>query len=630
MALSGSITTGEMQGRSITFSWSATQSITNNTSTVSWRVYTSGSYGGGVAVRAVTATINGTQVYHTDNYNGIYGGHVPPNVTIASGTTTISHNSVGAGSFTAYIGAGIYYRWSINTEATKTFTLNTIARASSVSSTAFTLGEAGTITIAKPASSSFTHTLSYTYGSASGTIATGLRGSAAITQKWTPDISFAKYTPNATTGVGAIICNTYNGGTLIGTKTATFTAIVPNSLKPTLNSLSYELDNSDNETIKKWGIAVAGYTKCRLIASASGIYGSTISNYTISGGYSTTVPTSSLDYTGDKITTNDRVTFSAYATDSRNRRSSSSSFSIIVYAYSNPSISSFTAQRNTEDTEKVDITGVWNYSSVNGNNEAIPTLKYKKSGSNTWTTYSGTLSSGVTTTLPSTFNSNDIYEFQLSVTDSVGNSNVATNTVYTEEALLDFKAGGTALGIGQLVPNSEDKVVYLNSDWDIKVFGESLRELLDGNLTTHQVGDYVIESGDSATLGLDTSLFQKSDTTHIYWQKWNSGKLEIWGRSHCNGNASITTSSWANGFQSAYFTLWGTWPIEFIAPPCVSVQLTGADTDDTIGDYMIIWKGVKAADGSLATKSQKFKFWRGSAAVFGHPQLSFTATGRWK
>lgn len=652
MALSGSVSTGEMQGRSVTFSWTATQSITNNTSTISWKVTTTGSYAYGVAVRAVTAKINGSQVYHSDNYNGTYGGNVPSGVTIASGTKTITHNASGAGSFTAYIGAGIYYQWAINTENTKTFTLNTIARASSVSTTSYSLGSAGTITIAKPASSSFTHTLIYGFGNRNGTIATGLKGSAAITQSWTPPLELADQVPTATQGVGSITCQTYNGSTLIGSKSTTFTAYLSSSAYyPSLDSLKYELDNSANDVINGWGIAVAGYTKCKIIGTGSGVYGSTIKQFTITGGYNTTVNGSSLDYTGDTITTSGELSFGVRAVDSRSKQSPQTNFKINLQPYSTPTVTSFTAQRNLDKSTNVDIKGAWTYSSVNGKNAATATLKYRKSGDTMWTTYSGTITNDTTITLTNTFGSSDVYDFLFMVTDTVGNSATQTSTVFTEEALLDFKAGGTALGIGQLVPNKSDRVVHINPTWDMNIFDQSLKTMLADKaslsaetlafaasaltangytiLTAQNTPDYVIEYGDSATQGLDTSNFYADGHTHIYWQKWNSGKLEIYGMSHCTNNAYITNSSWGNGFSSNYFTLWGTWPVTFTSRPVFSVQMMDADSDTYIGDYMIIWNG-PSSDKNILSQSPYFKFWRGTSKTFGHPKLSFTAIGRWK
>ena len=63
MASSGSITTNEVEGRSLTLSWTlSSQSIENNTSTIAWTLKGSGSASGWVMSGAFTAVINGETV----------------------------------------------------------------------------------------------------------------------------------------------------------------------------------------------------------------------------------------------------------------------------------------------------------------------------------------------------------------------------------------------------------------------------------------------------------------------------------------------------------------------------------------------------------------------------------------
>ena len=106
MASSGSITTNEYQGRSVTLSWSlSSQSIEKNTSTISWTLKGSGSGGGWVKSGGFKAVINGTTVYSTstDSRIQLYKG-----TTVASGTITIAHNADGTKSFSLSCQAGVY------------------------------------------------------------------------------------------------------------------------------------------------------------------------------------------------------------------------------------------------------------------------------------------------------------------------------------------------------------------------------------------------------------------------------------------------------------------------------------------------------------------------------------------
>lgn len=166
MASSGSITTNEVEGRSLTLSWTlSSQSVEKNTSTIAWELKGSGSASGWVMSGAFKAVINGVTVYSSDTRI-----ELRTTTTVASGTATIAHNSDGTKSFSLSCEAGIY-TYAVSATASGTHTLTTIPRASTISASDANMGSASTITITR-ASSSFTHTLTYSFGSATGTIVT--------------------------------------------------------------------------------------------------------------------------------------------------------------------------------------------------------------------------------------------------------------------------------------------------------------------------------------------------------------------------------------------------------------------------------------------------------------------------
>lgn len=92
---------------------------------------------------------------------------------------------------------------------------------------------------------------------------------------------------------------------------------------------------NDNSIINNWGIAIAGYSKVKILATASGIYGSKISNFSIDGGYSTTQNGTSLSYISDVITSSGSQTFTVVAKDSRARSSASKTTSAITFYMQN-------------------------------------------------------------------------------------------------------------------------------------------------------------------------------------------------------------------------------------------------------------------------------------------------------
>ena len=110
MASSGSITSGPANSyyfnRTITLDWSvASQSVSNNTTTINWTLKGSG----GATDNWVTSgnfkvIIDGSERYFSATRINVYNGTV-----IASGSYTMSHDSSGNKSFSAYIEAGIGY-----------------------------------------------------------------------------------------------------------------------------------------------------------------------------------------------------------------------------------------------------------------------------------------------------------------------------------------------------------------------------------------------------------------------------------------------------------------------------------------------------------------------------------------
>ena len=125
MASSGSITTNEVEGRSVTLSWTlSSQSIEKNTSTIAWTLQGSGSASGYVKSGGFKAVINGTTVYSTSTDNRI---ELRNGTVVASGSTTIAHNADGTKSFSLSCEAGIY-SYAVSATASGTHTLTTIPK----------------------------------------------------------------------------------------------------------------------------------------------------------------------------------------------------------------------------------------------------------------------------------------------------------------------------------------------------------------------------------------------------------------------------------------------------------------------------------------------------------------------
>ena len=208
------------------------------------------------AIKMSSVVINGVEVYSGGTYSNITDYQ---DRTFASAVLKIAHTPDGSKSFTISGFSGWIYASGNTYASSQTFTLPTIPRASSVSCSTANIGSNATITINR-ASTSFTHTLTYSFGSLSGTIATK---TSSTNISWTIPTTFYGQIPNSKSGTGTITCDTYNGSTLIGSKSTSFTATVNESAsKPTLsptavdsNSATTALTGNNSKFIKYYSNA---------------------------------------------------------------------------------------------------------------------------------------------------------------------------------------------------------------------------------------------------------------------------------------------------------------------------------------------------------------------------------------
>lgn len=509
MASSGSITSNEKEGRSITLSWSiSSQDVTGNYSIISWELTGSGSASGYVMSGAFKAVINGVTVYSSETRIQLRNG-----TSVASGTLQISHNADGTKSFSLSCEAGVY-TYAVSVSASGTHTLNTIPRASSVSASNVTMGSATTIAISR-ASSAFTHTLTYTFGSATGTIATK---TTATSVSWTPPVSLASQIPKAVTGTCTITCTTYNGSTSIGSKTCTLTLTVPTTVKPTISSLT--ATRVDGDVPSTWGIYVQTKSKATLaITGAAGSYGSTIASYSITGGGYTSTASS---FTTGFLNTSGTITFTATVTDSRGRVSTAATVSISVVAYSPPSFSSYLSQRclstGTIDDDGTYIRGLvsYSYASCSSKNTVTRATYYKKASDTAWTNAGAAFSSGTAFTFGGgKISTETSYDIKYTLTDAFTTIAIQ-DIVSTAAVVMDFKQGGKGVAVGKV--SEVDNAFEVAEDWDVRVYGKLLKDYIKS-----LVGEmYPVGS-------IYMSVTNTNPSTYFggTWVAWGAGRVPV-------------------------------------------------------------------------------------------------------
>jgi len=415
------------------------QSIQGNYSVI--RLYGTFRYGGGTSVGSSSSTfqVNGVTV-KTGSYR-YYSGDTQLGYT----DITVYHNADGtfpAQSVSIYADS---YHIS-NKSANGTIAgVATIPRASSVgiSSSQITMGDTLSIYIGR-ASDSFYHTLTYSFGGVSGTIATGVGAGAS----WTVPIDLAYQIPNSVSGVGTVYCYTYSGGTHIGTSSINFTAIVPQGIAPSFESLT--LQRVDNTVPQSWGIYVKTKSSCiATINGATGSYGSTISAYSISGGgYSSSansLTTGILNIAGT-------VTFTARITDSRGRTATKQQ-SITVVDYSGPNIAQVLTQRCLQDgTLNNDGTyakckATISYSDCNNKNSLTKKVYFKRSGTENWS--SETLFTNEVVIGSGNISVDYSYEVKYEVSDTF-TTVVFIDSISTAFTTVDYKKGGKGIAFGKV------------------------------------------------------------------------------------------------------------------------------------------------------------------------------------
>lgn len=326
------------------------------------------------------------------------------------------------------------------------------------------------VTINTPAvNSAYRHTLRYAFGSASGTIATGIASSVS----WTPPVSLANQIPSATAGSGAIYCDTYSGSTLLGTKFVSITLTVPGSVVPSAGTLSGTLAEDTSGT----GLYVKGMGKAKLaLSGASGAYGSSITSYTITGGGWTA--TNGALTTGT-LASAGNITFTVTVTDSRGRKASTTR-TISVIDYTKPGVAVCDVYRCDADGNRkkagtyfaVEINA--SYSAITGNTLSI-TVRYKKQSESSYGTATNVTNNGKTVIGGGNIGASTTYDVLVTVADKY-NSLLIQRTLSTKSVLQSFKrSAGAAIGKVAELAN------WLDVAWDTRIRGNLQ---VDGTIST--------------------------------------------------------------------------------------------------------------------------------------------------
>lgn len=439
------------------------QNIANNTTTISMRLYAERTKGSAQYNSSGTAfwNLSGTG----NNYANFNWAASSLELYLGSSSVVIVHNNDGtAGALVSgywYTGrTGSSY---IPTELSVSggIDIPTIPRASVPSCITFPnttqhIGNLGdTITIfMNRASGNFTHNVYCVWGNKTITVGMGVADQVAFT---IPK-DFADNVPNTDSGIGAIWVDTFSGGTMIGTKTVTFTASVPNTdeFRPSISKL--ELSETIESIYEQFGAYIQNQSRLHYTVTANGAYSSSIKTYkVVVNGATYNTKTDITDVLKLSGTNSIVVT----VTDSRGRTDEvTDTFEVLAYA--GPTITKFIANRCTEDGTlddegdfaKIEITAT--IPNLNDKNEYSYYFQYRDTDNDEFTLQDIELTEIKTETeitLSGNFvveaNGDDSFDYMFTLQDYFIPRNKLTG-IDTVFQLMNWNANGRGMAIGKV------------------------------------------------------------------------------------------------------------------------------------------------------------------------------------
>ena len=473
MAESGIVYSSKAKDSCLYVSWSVGDTdIANNKKRIDWTagiIIAGGNLWYSNAVKINSIYIDGgaslgSGTYSNFTSNGTYAK--------LSGSKWVSHNDDGNKKITVSI-SGWFYS-SYNVSGSSSFDLPTIPRASSITAATGYIGSPLTISISRHATS-FTHTLKYAFGSASGQIN---MEPSATTVAWTPPIGLCSQIPKANDGVCKITCETYSGGKLIGSSQCEVKLNVPSSVGLTLSDgwATVAAYNTGTTAASMSGY-IQGYSKAKVTfntghISTANSYGAGIKAYrVVFDGKEVASP-----YLTPTLQRPDTFSIICYVTDTRDR-TQSTTLNFTVQPYSSPTMSGISCFRcddkgNASDTGTyiyVKATAV--YSTLGGANKVTLRARYKTSagsyGSYTTLTSGKGEPIGEGYVLPTS-----TYVVEITATDSLGGASVYTGYIPSEDVFFHGRKGGNGAGFGMYSQHENG----LDIDWDVYMNGHQIHD----------------------------------------------------------------------------------------------------------------------------------------------------------
>ena len=471
MALSGSFSTNKYNSKiGLTLSWTATQSIANNTTTIKWTLKSNGGGSGNWwNAGPVTVVIAGKTVLSQTSRFKMYGSGAYKK----TGSLTVSHNNDGTKSVSMSVKAAIYSA-SVNCTGSHSYTLNTIPRYATITSvTNFNDTGYPTIVYENPAGSSVVTDLK-----------ARLMWTVNGTDYYTPfvnlNVAGGTYTFNSTSLPQSeknrmlsdcLVSNTLAfkvdlQSSLSGTlghnyKEATMTVVNANPVAPS-TPLSYREANDtiyNNITHDRTVIVQNQSTLEITINDYSGAKYAQILSYEVEFNgayYFIWASDANRKITITKPNINGTFTARMTVTDTRTNKSTAT-LNIPIKAWSAPTAERRIARKNSFESDTIiNVTG--HISSIkNSQQEELNTMtiqeRHQQKGSSSWSSWI-TLTSGQDTTV--SLNNSYEWNVQIAVADKFTTTTYSV-TVPTGKPLMIYDIKRKSIGING-IPNSDNQL----------------------------------------------------------------------------------------------------------------------------------------------------------------------------
>lgn len=623
MALSGTIT-GTTSNKYITakIDWTATQSIPNNTSTITAKLYyrksssatekTGGTYSGNIVINGVATAVSiKTNLYCNDTW-----------VHFGTATTTVAHNTNGSKTVAISVTGGMSGTSFTSTTLGKNETLNTIPRASSLTASNSTLGSAQTLTITR-ADSSFKHKITYSCGGASGYAAgSSTTFTTATSVSWTaPDSLHYQNSKGTTLSVTLTLYTYTSDGTHIGTTTKTVTYSIPSSrFAPTIEKLTFT-EKTNSSLLSALGAFVKNISTVTITASSTSTYSTVTEAVFMVNGEKYQVAANSMVYgVTIPIKQSGTVSVSFTITDARGYTGTISS-SFTVLDYTAPNISKLTVRRcnsngvANDQGAYVQVTFSAAVTALNNKNTATYTLQYKKSTATSYT--SVTLSDYANNYAPTdktyifAADTGSSYDVQLTVADS-HNSATKTTTASTAFTLMHWKADGTGMGIGRISEKSNalqvglagyfENALYVGED-----FVRAKRCVVGNNSSSDDNPWYKFASVTTSNLNTDLRIsfkvtFGYGSATRFailnaYIRTPNANGANATQQLQFESNTGMDTTNFVMAHNGSTYELW----VKLSAYRFCYFEVLSESTRIAYVDYWTLYDTVSAGSASAPT-----------------------------